>query len=226
MTTATPAARKKIDWVRWVVYMKKRLAIILGLALASPTWVHAEDKPTPDVVSQKVLRQHGVDSTILRSYDQLQETSPRADGRFFFTCGGLPGLQVLLDRDYWVLAIWSAKKDNDVVSYLFNPTDEQCALNISVGNDRHERSDADLAKEPGFSGITSGVGVVGGKEVKWRRWSDAQHLYSDCKLLLSARDQGERPNHKADILITANSEERRSALEQCMTTLKLQYSKE
>jgi len=202
-------------------------AIILGSALAGPALLHAEDKPAPkpDAVAQEIFKENGLESRLVKAYDELKDLSPRADGRVFFSFDGLPGLQVFLDRDYWVISLPSTRKGNDVVGYMFNPRDEQSALNVMIGNDGHLRSQGDLEKHPGFSGLTFGEGEVGGVKVQWRRWSEKEHLFSDCTVSLPARDKTDPPIHRVNILITANNKERRSALEEALATLQLQYGK-
>jgi hypothetical protein len=110
-----------------------------------------------------------------------------------------------------------AAQKSDVTGYMFNPKDGQSALNISFGNDLPEESDAMLAKSPGFTKITREDGMVANTKVVWRRWSDNEHLYSDCTVLLPAQDK----KIKTNINITANSETRRQSLENCLSSLKL-----
>ena len=210
--------------------MNKRPSIVVAIALAMalyfPARLHAQDRPKPDAVIQKVLSNHGVDSKILRSYDQLKESSTRPDGRFLFNFEGRPGVQVLLDRNYWVVAAWSATHETDGTGYMFNPEDEQSALNIGFGNQSESNAAIDWSKEPGFTAFTSGEGKVGNQKVTWRRWSDQKHLYSECHVSLPVRDPGEPANHKLKIFITANTKERRGALEDAMATLQLQYARQ
>ena len=205
--------------------MAQLLALVLGLVLACSTLARAEDDLPLDVVTQKVLSQNGVDSKILRPCNLVGKTSSRKDGKFFFSFEGIPGIEVPLDRDYWVLATWSAKRDNDIVGYMLNPTDGQSALNISMGHNLSVRSADTLSKDPGFSGIKSSAGVVGGQKVTWSRWSDQNHLHSECTFSMPSHDESELPGYEVNIVITANSEERRSALEDGMASLKLLYPK-
>ena len=65
--------------------------------------------------------------------------------------GRIPGVALVLDRDYWVLAVMKAGEPS---SWILNPKDEQSALNIAVGEDVHDRSDDKLAEAPGFTRIT------------------------------------------------------------------------
>lgn len=106
-----------------------------------------------------------------------------------------------------------------MIAYALNPTDEQSALNITVGSDIHERSDAMLSQDPGFPAITRGKGVVATQKIEWRRWSDQNHLYSDCTVEVPSNDG--QSSHRINVAITANSPARRTALEDCMASLRL-----
>ena len=200
--------------------MTKLFTLIPGLVLACLTLARAEDPPKFDVVMQKVLKQNGVDAKILKPYAALAETSPRKDGQFFFSFEGTPGIEVLLDRDYCVLATSNAKEETDVTGYMMNPKDGQSALNLSIGNGVPDDFVIAWNKEPGFSGFATGNGVIGGQRIMWRRWSDQNHLYSGCTLRMPPNKNGS-PGYKVQIQITANTNERRSALEDCMATLNL-----
>jgi hypothetical protein len=176
---------------------------------------------TVDLATQKVLRDYGVETKLLRSYKELQEKSSRTDGGFLFNLEGDPSVEVLLDRDYWALSSGKAKGNNDIIGYILNPKDGQSALNISIGEGGHAKSEAELRKNPGFSGFTTGEGSVAGQKVKWRRWSDRDHLYSDCKITIPSGSKEGKSSHTVAIDVTANTKERRTALENCMASLKL-----
>jgi len=192
---------------------------IISLAIFGCLAVANAAGATPPDAMQKVLKQYGLDSKILRPPGALRATSSRQDGLFSFSLEGNPSVEVFLDRDYWVLASWSDKRENDVIAYALNPIDEQSALNITVGRDIHERSDAMLSHEPGFSGITRGKGVVATQKIEWRRWSDQNHIYSDCTVDVPSDDG--QSSHRINVAITANSPARRTALENCMASLRL-----
>ncbi len=180
--------------------------------------VAAVGATSPDAM-QKVLKMYGLDSKVLYPREALRTSSPQKGGLYPISVEGEPGFEVNLDLDYWVLVSWSDKHDNDVISYMLNPLDEQSALNLTIGKDMHERSDAALSKDPGFSGITRGKGLVAAQKVEWRRWSDQNHLYSDCTVEVPASDG--QPSYRLNVSITANSPGRRTALEGCMAGLKL-----
>ena len=201
----------------------KKLSIIVALATLGCVAASSAAGGTPPYAVQKVLKQYGLDSEILRSPEVLETTSSRKDGLFPLSFPGNPGFEVLLDRDYWVLASWSAKGENNVIAYALNPSDEQSALNITIGSGLHERSDTMLKKDPGFSGITRGKGVIANRPIEWRRWSDQYHLYSDCTVELPP--VGAESIFRVNVSITANSVARRAALEDCMANLRLVLKK-
>src|SRR6266478_950925 len=86
---------------------------------------------------------------------------------------GKPSLRMNLDREYSGLFVPPIKTNLDCVSYMLAPKDDQSALVISIGEQCHETdTDAELAKDPGFTGTTTGPGVIAGQKVVWKRWSD------------------------------------------------------
>ena len=79
---------------------------------------------------------------------------------------GKPSLRMNLDREYSGVFIPPQKTNEDCVSYILAPKDDQSALLIHVGEQCHEaNTDADLAKDPGFTGVVRGPGVIAGQEV-------------------------------------------------------------
>jgi len=165
---------------------------------------------------QRTMQQYGMKVQILRPYAQLQDKSSRSDGRFLFEFDGNPCIQLLLDRDYWVMVTTNAAKKGSGTAYAFNPKDGRSALNIAFG-DGYEKSDAMIAKSPGFTKITHGKGMVANTKVVWRRWADGHLLYSDCTIILPA--QGKKI--KTTVSVMANSEARRQILEECLSSLRL-----
>jgi hypothetical protein len=133
---------------------------------------------------------------------------------------GSPGVAVVLDRDYWALAIMKAGVPSH---WVLNPKDEQSGLNIAVGESAHDRSDEELAKAPGFTRITRRPGIIGGEAASWRSWSDENHPYSDCVVWLPAENAPLRRNHRVELIVTANSQERRRALEDRLASLQLGF---
>jgi hypothetical protein len=170
---------------------------------------------------QKMLTGYGLETKILRSFDGMTERSPTGDGLYPFQFDGRPGIKVILDRDYWILATWSKKKEDDTFGYIFNPRDGQSALNISIGESASEQTDAVLAQAPGFSFIGHGEGNVAGQPVVWRRWSDDNHIYSDCTVRVAGKEGNETRTYKMTVMISANSVTRRQELEACMPSLEL-----
>ena len=134
---------------------------------------------------------------------------------------GSPGVQMNLDRDYWVISV--AKPGEQADSWVLNPKDEQSGFNITIGDYVLGRTDAQLAKEPGFTEITRHPGTVGGKAVTWRRWADQNHLYSDCIVRLSATGAPTAQTHQVELIVTANTQERRRALEEHLVSLRLSF---
>ena len=84
--------------------MNKFIVFFAGFLLGFPGPASFAASPTPDVVMQKVLKEYGVDSKVLKSYAALVATSPRKDGLFLIRIDGSPGFEVVLDWDYWVLS--------------------------------------------------------------------------------------------------------------------------
>ena len=166
-----------------------------------------------DLVVQKALKEyHGIDAVIVRPWNTLQ------DGiNIKIELKGNPGLSIVLDRDYWVIK--SDKKNSTM--YMMNPKDGQSGININIGTDAQLRSDKDLKKDPGFTKITRESGKIGTTAITWRRWSDENQLYSDCEVLLSSKKGERTKQYKITLQITANSPERRSLLEQKVSSLVL-----
>jgi hypothetical protein len=188
-------------------------------ALAGPP---AKPAVTPDRATQRVLEEYGVSTTIVRPWDLLKDIPAQGDKGFPILLQGQPSVHLILDRDYWALAIKKTK--GQPVSYILNPKDEQSALNISVGEDGHDRSDADLAKAPGFSKIKRESGTIATEPVIWRRWSDQNHLYSDCSVLLPAKQDNETRKYRVRLKVTANTQERRKTLEDHLKSLQLIFT--
>jgi hypothetical protein len=67
------------------------------------------------------------------------------------------------------------------------------------------------------------TGIVGGKEVEWRRWSDYGELYSGCTLSLSAQNHLP-PFYEVELTVTAKTEARRRTLEERLASLRLTFS--
>jgi hypothetical protein len=195
--------------------------VVLLTTSSLASTVAAPRSVTPDVATQIVLKQYGLESEILRSFDRLEAESKRADGRFEFLLAGAPAVYVLLDRDYWVLTAWEATKGRKGSLYVLNPKDEQSALNITVDEGKTNRTGFDKSREPGFSGYSTGDGVLAGSSVSWRRCFDSKHLYSEATVVISLGHGAKAAIYTVHVDITANTEARRKALEDCLALLEL-----
>ncbi len=109
----------------------------------------------------------------------------------------------------------------DSVLYMLNPKDEQSALVVTIGEDKTVRSDAELAKESGFTKLTRHSGIITKHKVVWRSWSNADHLYSDCAVKLSPDDAQASKKYDVHLHVTANTTARRKALEEHLESLRL-----
>lgn len=199
--------------------MKIHIAILFSVLFAAAT-LKAErlldSVSNPEQVMQNVLRKHGIETKIVKTYSSMKKKSEREDGGFLIELDGSPPIKLILNEDYWALATVGPN-----ISYMLNPQDEQSALNISIGEGFYSRSDDDLRKDPGFTKITKKKGKINNREITWRRWSDANHLYSDCTVYLPIQGTKEDEALKVNIIITANTEARRLSLQEAMNTLKL-----
>ena len=89
----------------------------------------------------------------------------------------------------------------------------------------HDRSDTQIAAQfPGFTQITRHAGTVDGEAVTWRSWSDENHLYSDCSVWLPAKNDPLTRKHQVMLIVTANTEARRKALEDSLASLHLSFA--
>ncbi len=179
-------------------------------------------RETPDEAVRRVLTDNGVPAVIVRPWSAVQDPPPSGGKGFLILLAGSPGVEVVLDRDYWALAV--AKPGQQSVSgWVLNPKDEQSGLNIDLGDDVWDLLDRNLAKDPGLT-FTRQPGTIDGEAVEWRRWSDGHHLYSECAVRLAARnDPVEERKHRVNLVVTANREERRQALEERLASLQLSF---
>ena len=196
---------------------------ILLIGLVACVWAagHAADDPkgVSEEAAQSVLTKYGVSSTVLRPKRALRDAPPPGGQGFPIELEGKPGVRLVLDLDYWAMMIEG--KGSAPVVYMLNPKDEQSALVITIGESKREFSDEDLAKEPGFTEIRRRPGSIGDEKVVWRSWSDAKHLYSDCTAQLSAVGSQDAKKYAVDLYVTANTPERRKALEEHLESLRL-----
>jgi len=197
--------------------------LLIGLLAWTCAVGFAADAPNGgyEEAIQSAMAQHGVSSTILRRISALKDAPPPGSNGFPIELAGKPGIRVMLDRDYWALA--AAGKGNDSVTYILNPKDEQSALVMAVGEIKGTMSDAEIAKAPGFKGITKRPGIVANEKIFWRSWEDAEHLYSDCAILLAASGIQDGKKYSVHLHITANTPERRKALEDHLESLQLAF---
>ena len=207
--------------VRWSTKWPLLIPFLLGAcAVTSPTpQPRPQPRETPDQAVVRVLAEYGLSARIVRPWSAVKDApAPGAKG-VEIVLAGSPGVQMTLDRDYWAIAV--AKPGKQADSWVLNPKDEQSGLNIAIGDDVHHRTDAQLAKEPGFTEITRHPGTVGGQAVTWRRWADENHYYSDCIVRISATGDPTRRGHQVELIVTANTQERRQALEEHLASLRL-----
>lgn len=164
----------------------------------------------------------GVSSTVLRPKSALRDLPTSGANGFPFLLEGNPSIHVVLDRDYWVLALTDGKPDS--ISYMFNPKDEQSSLLISIGEDFHEKSDADLFENSKSTKITKELGIIAKEKVTWRRWFDEEHLYSDCSIRIPVKNDIENKKYTVHITVIANTALRRKALEDHLASLELLFA--
>ena len=198
------------------------LAALCAVAgCASPTVPAPRPVPreTPDEAVKRVLEKYGLSATIVRPWKDCKDAPAPGEKGVHIVLAGSPGVEVVLDRDYWALAATNAGDHSP--SWVLNPKDEQSGLNIAVGDDLHHKSDDRLARDPGFTRITRHAGTVDGEAVTWRSWSDENHLYSDCTVSLAARNDPVNRKHQVMLIVTANTEARRKALEDSLASLQL-----
>ncbi|MGJ8641112.1 MAG: hypothetical protein ACSHYA_17105 [Opitutaceae bacterium] len=194
------------------------MIVLAALCLASALQAERllEGSPHPEIVMQRVLKEYGIETEVVKPYRSMKEKPDNHSGGFLLELyGGVP-IRITLNEDYWALATVGP-----ITSYMLNPRDEQSALNISIGEGLFSQSDEDLRKAHGFSAIERIEGQVSNKPVTWRRWSDANHLYSDCTVYLPVQGISEPVTNRVDITITANTEKRRLSLQQALNTLQL-----
>ena len=163
-------------------------------------------------------REFGVSARIVRPWNAVKEAPASGEEGVRILLAGSPSVEVVLDRDYWALVVTKEQS----TSWILNPKDEQSALNIVVG-DVHDRSDEKLAEAPGFTRITRQPGTIAGEAVTWRRWSDENHRYSDCTVWLPAKNDPLKRKHQVTLIVTANTVERRRALEERLASLQLSF---
>src|SRR6516165_3167748 len=200
------------------------LAVLCALAgCVAPVVPEPRPMPreTPDEAVKRVLAQHGVSARIVRPWSAVNDPAPGEKGVRILLAGS-PGVELVLDRDYWALAL-TKPGEQSPRSWALNPKDEQSALNVAVGEDFRVRPEEQLATHPGFTKITSHPGTVDGEAVTWRSWSDEYHLYSDCTVRLAAKNDPLARTHRVILMVTANTEARRKALEESLAALQLSF---
>jgi hypothetical protein len=195
------------------------LAACAAPAVPEPRPVSRE---TPDEAVRRVLTQNGLPARIVRPWSAVQEAPSSGGKGVLILLAGSPGVEVVLDRDYWALAV-TMPGQQSVSGWVLNPKDEQSALNIDLGERVSGLLDQNLAKNPGLT-VTRQPGTVDGEAVEWRRWSDQHHLYSECAVRLAAKNDPVARRHRVNLIVTANTEERRQALEERLASLQLRFS--
>lgn len=201
----------------------KRCTLLIGLLVWTCVSGFAADAPVDNYEEaiQAAMARYGVSSTILRRRNALKDTPPPGSEGFPIELAGKPGIRVVLDRDYWALA--ATGKGNESITYILNPKDEQSALVMAVGESKGVMSDAELAKAPGFTEITKRPGTIANEKIVWRSWATDEHLFSDCSVLLPASGLQDAKKYLVHLHITANTPERRKALEDHLESLRLAF---
>jgi hypothetical protein len=209
-------ARRSTKWPLLIPFL-------LSACAASPPTPPSPPQPrvTPDQAVVRVLALHGFSARIVRPWSAVKDESPAGAKGVEIVLPGSPGVAMVLDRDYWAVSV--ARPGEQADSWALNPKDEQSALVIAIGESFHDRTDSQLAKEPGFTEITRHPGTISGQTVAWRRWADENHLYSDCIVRLSATGDPAGRAHRVKLKVTANTEERRRALEEHLTSVRLSF---
>ena len=174
---------------------------------------------TPDEASVRALASYGVKSSILRPYSALTLTSDREDGLFKLVFGKAPQCTLLLDRDYWVVVIDASARKEVISTIMLNPVDEQSSLNLTISKGESPQEGFDKSKEPGFGGYTTKAAIICNQPIVWRRCKSSSHLYSDGSVIIRRPDAKDLQIFTVTFNITANSEVRRTALENCMSMI-------
>jgi hypothetical protein len=174
-----------------------------------------------------VLSSGGRSVRIVRPWSALTETPSSGEGVPILLPGS-PGLALVLDRDYWAVVV--TRPEQHSASWMLTPKDEQSTLNIDVALDDPRGSldalldDADSHKHATGPGPPRQPETVGGKAVGWLRWSDRNELYSSCEVGLAAENERGGRTYNVRLRVTANTEERRQALEERLASLRLSFS--
>ena len=203
----------------WALVVLCALAACAASAVPEPRPVPRE---TPDEAGRRVLTEEGLPARIVRPWSAVKDGQSPGGKGFLILLAGAPGVEVVLDRDYWALALTKPGQQS-VSGWVLNPKDEQSGLNIDLGEDVSDLSDHNLAKAPGLT-VAREPGTVDGEAVEWRRWSDEHHLYSECAVRLAAKNDPLTRKHRVSLIVTANTEERRQALEERLASLHLRFS--
>ena len=141
-------------------------------------------------------------------------------GNYSAVFGKDPVISVTMDREYGVLTLW-IKGMKDPAGYVLNPQDGQSAVSVMIGEPRFLQSDAALANAPGFTEIRRKEATVAGEKNVWREWSDAHHLYGDTLVNLTPDYGPGAKKIRVYLNITANSPERRQALEDHLASIRM-----
>jgi hypothetical protein len=200
-----------IEACTWVVMCA--LAACAAPAVPAPRPVARE---TPDQAALRVISYSRRSGRIVRPWSAVTDT-PLAGEGVPLVLAGSPGVELVLDRDYWALVVTGTGWPT--VSWVLGSKDEQSGLEIVVadpmpldallGGDRPARP----TRGPGTYWR---AGTVGGVAIEWRRRSDYGELYSDCAVTLAG--------HQLTLTVTAKTEARRQALEDRLASLQLSYS--
>jgi len=201
----------------WVWVVPCALAACAAPAVPAP---RPAPRETPDEAALRVTTYSRRSARIVRPWSALTDTPSSGEG-VPLVLAGSPGVELVLDRDYWALVVTGTGWPH--VSWVLGSKDEQSRLDIVV-TDPMPMGDLLLDSSRGRGPRPPRqTGIVGGKEVEWRRWSDYGELYSGCTVTLSAQNDLP-PFYEVELTVTAKTEARRQALEERLASLRLNRS--
>ncbi|HLK91064.1 MAG TPA: hypothetical protein VKZ18_14295 [Polyangia bacterium] len=171
-------------------------------------------RETPDEAALRVIGYSRRSARIVRPWSAVTDTPSSGEG-VPIVLPGSPGVELVLDHDYWAVAVKGPDRWPSV-SWVLGSKDEQSGLDIDVSDPMPLSAlldDASGSRGPRPPRQTS---KVGGQEVEWSRWSDYGELYSGCTVGLLGYD--------VRLRVTAKTEARRQALEEHLASLRLTSS--
>jgi len=152
-------------------------------------------------------------------WDEVVGTAVKRDaGGYSASFGDVCTVSIAVDRPYKILARrqrgWPF-----VLDYKLNAPDGESTLSISFSTSDFRRSDEEVSRSPGFSGIERKKIRVGSQEVVFREWSDSESHYSDASARLEVAGSDSQP---VVIRIAAHAKDRKKALEGALQSVRLE----